>query len=49
LDVLKRWAILIDQEATGKIGRFEYYDKMNALKDEIDNAVIVNCKIQQGG
>ena len=49
LEALKRLALLLDDEAHGRIGRFEFYKKVDALKDEVDNAVIVNCRIKAGG
>jgi hypothetical protein len=49
LDALKRLALLIDEEAKGKIGRWEYFRQINELREEIDNTVLENCKIQQGG
>lgn len=43
LEVLKKLAPLIDAEAHGKITRFEYYTKVNALLGEIDDAARNRC------
>jgi len=45
LNYVKKLSVLIDREAKGKIGRWEYYNKLSELCEKIDKAVIRECPI----
>lgn len=47
LELVEKLAVLMDQDAKGKISKVEYYREVSNLRDGIDEAVIANCKVQQ--
>lgn len=48
LELLEGLSQLIDDEARGRIDRWEYYKRLDVLKQQIDETFLKSCQIKEG-